>query len=200
MPLMPDDPDARRPRRPGGRAAEVVAGVHEAAIALLTEGGYEALRLPDVAVRAGVNKTTVYRRWPTKADLVSDLLLTLTDHELPEADLGDLVDDLVTLLRDINDLLATPLVQAMLRASLDGNVDAQTRQAFWAERVRRSSVIVERAVDRGELPRGTDARSLLEHAASPLYLRLFSGEPATDDDLRLFARRAVAAAEHGLPG
>ncbi|MFE7223548.1 TetR/AcrR family transcriptional regulator [Nocardioides sp. NPDC057577] len=182
-------------RRPGGRAAGVVARVHQAARELLTEVGYEALQLPDVAVRAGVNKTTVYRRWPTKRDLVSDLLLELSDHDLPRADTGHLSDDLVALLKDVAELLRTPLMQAMMRASLEGTIDPDARQSFWAERMHRSSVIIERAIRRGELPDDADARSILEHAASPIYFRLLiTGEPVTDDDIRLFAERAVEAA------
>ena len=182
-------------RRPGGRAASVVARVHDAARELLTEVGYEALQLPDVAARAGVNKTTVYRRWPTKRDLVADLLLSLSDHDLPRADTGSLHGDLVALLKDVGELLRTPLMQAMVRASLEGTIDQEARQRFWAERMHRSSVIIERAIHRGELPEGADARSILEHAASPIYFRLLiTGEPVTDHDIGRFAERAIDAA------
>lgn len=182
-------------RRTGGRAASVVARVHNAVRELLTEVGYEGLQLPDVAARAGVNKTTVYRRWPTKRDLVTDLLLSLSDHDLPRADTGDLRNDLVALLKDVAELLRTPLMQAMVRASLDGAVDQEARQSFWAERMHRSSVIIERAIERGELPKGADARSILEHAASPIYFRLLiTGEPVTDHDIGRFAERAIEAA------
>lgn len=185
-------------RRPGGRAAAVVARVHQAARELLTEVGYDALQLPDVAVRAEVNKTTVYRRWPTKRDLVTDLLLAVSDHDLPRADTGHLLGDLVALLDDVAGLLRTPLMQAMVRASLDGTIDPEARQAFWAERMHRSSVIVDRAIDRGELPADADARSILEHAASPIYFRLLiTGEPVTDHDIRGFAEHAVGAARGG---
>ncbi|MER7555635.1 TetR/AcrR family transcriptional regulator [Nocardioides sp. NPDC126508] len=183
-------------RRPGGRAASVVARVHQAARELLTEVGYEAVQLPDVAARAGVNKTTVYRRWPTKSDLVADLLLGLSDHDLPRADTGSLLGDLVAMLKDVAELLRTPLMQAMVRASLDGSIDQEARLSFWAERMHRSSVIIERAVRRGELPESADARSILEHAASPIYFRLLvTGEPVTDHDIGRFAERAIEAAQ-----
>jgi len=183
-------------RRPGGRAADVVARVHQAARELLTEVGYEALQLPDVAVRAEVNKTTVYRRWPTKRDLVTDLLLRLSDHDLPHADTGDIRADLVALLKDVAELVRTPLMQAMVRASLEGTIAPEARHAFWAERMHRSSVIIERAIHRGELPEDADARSILEHAASPIYFRLLiTGEPVTDHDIRQFVERAVETAQ-----
>ena len=59
-------------QRPGGRAERVRTAVLEAAAELLTEVGYDKMRVEDVAARAGVHKTTVYRRWPTKAALTAD--------------------------------------------------------------------------------------------------------------------------------
>ncbi|MBG6097161.1 TetR-like C-terminal domain-containing protein [Nocardioides luteus] len=127
---------------------------------------------------------------------MTDLLLSLSDHDLPRADTGDLLGDLVALLKDVAELLRTPLMQAMVRASLEGSVDQEARQSFWAERMHRSSVIIERAIRRGELPAGADARSILEHAASPIYFRLLiTGEPVTDRDIRRFAERAIEAAQ-----
>ena len=52
------------------RGEPVVRGILAAALEELASAGYRALRIEDVATRAGVNKTTVYRRWPTKEDLV----------------------------------------------------------------------------------------------------------------------------------
>src|SRR3954465_14571895 len=80
--------------RPGGRAARVVEAVHSAALALLDEVGYEQLQLPDVAERAGVNKTTVYRRWPTKVALVADLLSVLMQTNVATPDTGSIQSDL----------------------------------------------------------------------------------------------------------
>ena len=53
--------------RPGGRSARVRAGVLAAARELVAEQGYEPVSIEQIAARAGVHKTTVYRRWPTKA-------------------------------------------------------------------------------------------------------------------------------------
>ncbi|WP_229868212.1 TetR/AcrR family transcriptional regulator, partial [Streptomyces chryseus] len=60
--------------RPGGRTAKVRAAVLEATQEALIEGGFHALNLDRVAARAGVGKTTVYRRWGSAAGLVADLL------------------------------------------------------------------------------------------------------------------------------
>jgi hypothetical protein len=128
---------------------------------------------------------------------VTELLLTLSDHDLPGADHGNIFDDLAALLSDITELLRKPLTQALLRASLDGNIDSQTRRGFWAERMQRSSVIIDRAIQRGELPSDSNPQAILEHAASTIYFRiLVTGEPVSEHDIKQFAHRAIRAAQH----
>lgn len=175
--------------RPGGRAARVVEAVHGAAFALLDEVGYEQFQLPDVAERAGVNKTTVYRRWPTKVALVADLLSTLMQSDVAAPDTGSIQTDLEILLTEVADVLNRRALRSVLRAAMTlGEEDQAVRQAqrdFFEERFRLSGVIVERAVARGELPTDTDPRRLLELAASTIYFRLlFAGESTGPDDLR----------------
>src|SRR4030095_5129663 len=63
--------------RVGGRSARVVADVLRTTLEVLGQEGYAGLRIDDVALRAGVNKTTIYRRWPTRADLVIATLTAL---------------------------------------------------------------------------------------------------------------------------
>ncbi|MGW8359358.1 TetR/AcrR family transcriptional regulator [Streptomyces wedmorensis] len=188
-----------RARRPGGRAALVVAAVQRATEELLTEVGYDGLILTEVAARAGVNKTTVYRRWPTKVDLVTDLYLSRTAQQDIGRDTGSLVSDLVVMLENIVANVNTPAARAVLSAVIGGVLDDEARaarEAFWAERFRRGASIIDRAVERGELPIHTDARLLLEDACSPVYVRLLlTGEPVTDADLEMFARRAAQRAQ-----
>ncbi|MFE5896926.1 TetR/AcrR family transcriptional regulator [Streptomyces sp. NPDC056488] len=187
-----------RSRRPGGRAALVVAAVRRATEELLGEVGYEGLVLTEVAARAEVNKTTVYRRWPTKVDLVTDLFLSRTAEQDIGRDTGSLVGDLAVLLEDIVDNVNSPAARAVLSVAIGGMLDDEARTArtaFWAERFHRGATIVDRAVERGELPPGTDARLLLEDACSPVYFRvLLIGEMPTEADIKLFARRAAERA------
>lgn len=187
-----------RSRRPGGRAAVVVAAVRQATDQLLEEVGYEGLTMPEVASLAGVNKTIVYRRWPTKVDLITDLFLTRTAEQDLGRDTGSLVGDLVAMLEDIAGHLNSPATRAVLSVAIGGALDAAARtarEAFWTERFRRSAAIVERAVWRGELPRDTDARLLLEDASSSVYFRvLITGQALTGADIELFARRAAQRA------
>ena len=64
-------PSGRGRARVGGRSARVVSAVLRMTLEVLGQEGYAGLRVEDVAARAGVNKTTIYRRWPTRADLWS---------------------------------------------------------------------------------------------------------------------------------
>lgn len=188
---------APRPR-PGGRSARVVADVHAATLALLAEVGYESLQLSDVAKRAQVNKTTVYRRWPTKAALVADLLTNFTRAAVATPDTGSLQGDLEQLLRDVVTALANRAVRAVLYGTLTGADDSEdvrcAQARFWEERFRLSGAIVDRAVTRGEIPPGTDPRALLETATGPVYFRaLFTADAVTPEYLRDTAQRAVRA-------
>ena len=70
---------ARAPQsRVGGRSARVVADVLRTTLEIIGEHGFAGLRVEDVAARAGVNKTTIYRRWPTRGDLVIAALTELS--------------------------------------------------------------------------------------------------------------------------
>ncbi len=84
--------------RVGGRSERVVRDVLGASAKELARVGYAALRMDDVAAAAGVNKTTVYRRWPTKPELVRATLETLNNGLLATPDLGSIRADLLSLL------------------------------------------------------------------------------------------------------
>lgn len=175
--------------RPGGRAARVVDAVHGAAYSLLDEVGYEHLRLSDVAERAGVNKTTVYRRWPTRVALIADLLGALMQSDVAVPDTGSIEDDLEVFLAEVTEVLSSRALRSVLSAAITLGQDdltvRQAQQSFFDERFRLSGVIVERAVARGELPASADPRRFLELAASPIYFRLlFAGESIGTDDIR----------------
>lgn len=192
-----DGSSSSRPR-PGGRSARVVAAAHAAALEVLRDVGYDGLQLADVAKRAEVNKTTVYRRWPTKAALVGDLMAQFTRSAVATPDTGALQSDLELLLTEIADALEDRAVRAVLYAALaagDSNDDiVAALTGFWAERFARSGEIVERACLRGELPVGVDPRTFLEMASGPIYFRaLFS-----DDDVdRRFIEEVAARIVRG---
>src|SRR6476620_11743683 len=96
-----------RPRT-GGRSARVVAEVLSATLEVFAKQGYAGFSVEAVALRAGVNKTTIYRRWPAKADLVGAALFALRDEDPEPPDSGSLREDLVQVLRHRAAQMETP--------------------------------------------------------------------------------------------
>jgi len=190
--------DAGKRRRPGGRATEVVSAIYSATLEILSEVGYEGLELPEVAARARVNKTTVYRRWPSKSELVLEIALLRMKQDVPLPDTGTLLGDLSELLIDIHATIRTPLISGLLQAVVthgrDNEAMMRLRAEFWRERFAVSGQLVERATQRGELPLGTNPRQLLELASSPLFFRgVVTGEAFSKDEVVDIARRTILA-------
>ncbi|MFC6158153.1 TetR/AcrR family transcriptional regulator [Kribbella jiaozuonensis] len=163
-----------RASRPGGRTARVRSEVLAAVEAELAEHGYDGLTVDAVAVRSGVHRTTVYRRWKTVAGLLVDLLQAGADDSWEPADTGSLEGDLIAVNREVHAALtARPSVtQAVIAASFRTSEAAEALTQFWVDRYERTAIVVRRAVERGEIPAGTDAHQLLLTATGPLYLQL----------------------------
>ena len=172
-------PEIRRRRGP---SSLVRTAAIDATLAELAEGGYSALSLEKVARRAGVHKTTLYRRWGTREELVLEAMLERADEQISVPDTGSLRDDLLELARTSAANAASPEVSAMARAVAaesphDSRLAAANRR-FWAERLTLDCVIVERAIERGEVAVGTDPRRVIESVLGPIHLRLLlTGEP-----------------------
>ncbi|CAL9399710.1 hypothetical protein SUDANB150_01418 [Streptomyces sp. enrichment culture] len=172
--------------RPGGRTARVGQAVIDATIAELGECGYRALRIEAVAERAGVNKTTIYRRWRDKAGLVSTALIERQSEVAPPPDTGSLREDLLAHLRDIREVLHQPGVARLMqevgqRTAVKDDV-REVLDTIWSVRLELSRTIFVRAVERGELPAGADPDFLLQATSGPLYFRLLMLGRDLDDD------------------
>ena len=179
-----------RPRvgeqRPGGRAERVRTAVLGAAAELLTEVGYDKMRVEDVAARAGVHKTTVYRRWPTKAALTADAAALHSADAVPIPDTGTIVGDLQLLAREVVANIGTEggsrRSRSIAAAAAASDELATAMHGFWVHRLALSAEVVERAIQRGELPASTDANLIIETVIGPLWVRLLlTGEPITEE-------------------
>jgi AcrR family transcriptional regulator len=187
--------------RPGGRSARVRAAVIEGLLGELAEHGLGGTTMEGVARRAGVNKTTLYRRWGSKEELVLDALLELGERRVPIPDTGSLRDDLVTVAREIVASVSTPEADAVVRAAAadpgpDSKLVAAVRQ-FWSVRFGLLGTMVERAIERGELPADTDPKPLIEGLLGGIYLRvLVTREPLDDAVLVRLADWLAAQARY----
>jgi AcrR family transcriptional regulator len=186
-------------RRPGGRSARIRAAVLQATAEVLAKRGYGRLSVDEVADRAGVHKTTIYRRWATKPDLVLDALLSRSDTVIELPDTGDLESDLLVFLRSVAANLASPLggglVVATMRTSAEPPEPASVRHRFWDERFERARARLERAKENGELPPDIDTALVVETLVSPIFFRTFvRGETVDDEFLRSLVRLPTPAA------
>jgi AcrR family transcriptional regulator len=189
--------------RPGGRTARVRAEVLEATVAELIEHGYAGLTVEGVAARAGVNKTTLYRRWGGRNALIVDAVEAFAAAEARVPDSGDIEEDLRLWARSILATLTGPVSGALVRAVFGGAGDSpqvhQLRHRFWLTRSALVMPMVHRAIERGQLPPGTAADEVIRHVGAPLYYRLLVlGEPLTPEAADLAAHVTATAALAGV--
>ncbi|MER0443478.1 TetR/AcrR family transcriptional regulator [Streptomyces sp. Edi4] len=184
--------------RPGGRTARVRASVLQATGDALTEHGFAHLDLADIARRAEVGKTTVYRRWGTVTALVADLLLDMAEQSLPRTETGSLLGDLQANARLVQSTLADPrqgpLFKAVIAAATCEAKTADALHRFYEIRVKEWAPCVQQAITRGEVPEGTNAHEVIRAVSAPLYYRLLTSSDPLDQAAADRAAEAAAAA------
>lgn len=188
-------------RRPGGRTARNRAAIFEATLAELALHGYAELSLDAIAAHAGVHKTTIYRRWRTRDQLVAAAFMDTAERRLDVSDTGNIDRDARMLARSVAATLAQPVVAAAVRATLSLNspgVRGEIAARFWSSREAAVGPLIEHAIERGELPASTNLAELIAAIAAPLYFRLLvSGAPLTTAAADTAAAAALAAARAG---
>lgn len=196
--MQSDQPSAQ----PVGRGVKVRAAVHAATLAELVDKGYAALSVENVAQRAGVHKTTVYRRWKDRESLLTDALAEHMAMDIPIPDTGAIETDLRALARSIVHTFTSPNGQALLAAMFTGAAHlpeiATARRHVFDDRLARAETVVTRAIQRGELPGGTDPSELMKTLAAPIYLRLLiTADPVDETTADQAVRVTLTAARAG---
>ncbi|MFJ3174289.1 TetR/AcrR family transcriptional regulator [Streptomyces roseus] len=176
--------EGQRARRPGGRSARVAAEVHQAVTDLISERGYGNFTVGEVAARAGVADSSIYRRWGNLENLLSDVALTRLNARSPMPDTGSLDGDLRTYAANVAREITGPdgLAVVRLAVALSGNgpQGLQAGDDLRAERMRQLQSMLDRARERGE--DAPDALGVLDHILAPMYIRvLFGIVPLTPD-------------------
>jgi AcrR family transcriptional regulator len=142
------DGDVESPWSP--RECELLAVTLE----LLQEHGYDRLSVDSVAATARASKATIYRRWPTKAELVLAAFVEGTRHIAVDPDTGTLRGDLLKLGESIAAHVSThaSTIRAVLvETSRSAELDAMMQEQFVDQRKALMSHVLARAVDRGEI-------------------------------------------------
>jgi len=163
------------PKRPVGRPRSVESGNAILAVTLkvLGERGYGGLTIDEIVTRARVSKSTIYRRWPTKEELVVAAFDLLPKLKVP--DRGNLIAEWLELARQYKRVLhQTPqasVVPALLSEAAHNPALAQRIESTFLRRRLPGRVIVTRAVERGDLPLDTDVELATELFWAPLVQR-----------------------------
>jgi AcrR family transcriptional regulator len=179
------------------RGEPVVRGILEAALAELARTGYGQLRVEDVAARAGVNKTTVYRRWPTKEDLVRAAILSMTADTVSAPGTGSLRGDLVEVARRFVALMGSCQVQGLMRLVLAEGPDSELFAIAKSLKKVHESVprsVVEAAQARGELAPGIDGALLFDVLIGAIHKKIHMDREIAADD---YLCRVVDLILHG---
>ncbi|WP_199443615.1 TetR/AcrR family transcriptional regulator [Umezawaea beigongshangensis] len=169
------------PRRtPTGAAVlqpQITSAITEAVLDELAEHGYGRLSMEAVAKRAGVGKSALYRRWPSKQDMV---IAVLSEFSVPLAevpDTGSLRGDLLATLHAVHGWLTHPRFSKILpdlsaEAGRNEVLAAAVERAIGEPRRTQGAATLRRAVERGELPADLDLDLALDLVAAPVYWRV----------------------------
>ena len=181
----PEGPEGtRRGRgRPPGISERVRRDVYEAVRDLLVQSGYTALRLDDVAELAGVHKSTLYRQWATKAQLVRDVLNASLVAHYPRPDEGSWAADIDALCGELVRLFRSPTTIAFIRtrAVADDPELIQGLHELADRDMRFVREPFERAIARGEIDPGLSVETLVEMLISPFLVRVALTRLPVDD-------------------
>lgn len=190
-------------RRGRPRNEEVDRAVLHAAAEILAERGFDAMSIEEVASRACVAKTSIYRRWSSKGALALDAFVDDYLPRLPLVDTGTLEGDLREALTVWSAaIVGTPTGRTLGRLVAEAQLDPALAEV-WGDRVvgplrDQHRRMVSRAVERGEIPEGSDVEAIMDLAYGAAYHRLFQGHlDITPAFIDLVARTIATGAKAG---
>jgi AcrR family transcriptional regulator len=192
-------PGAGRPRR-----TDVDDAVLGATLELLARELGGEFTVDAVADLAGVAKTTIYRRWPTKNALIAAAIERLYLGHVEVPDEGSLARDLVTMLQTSYDVMvsgAGRVLEPLIRRSALQPEVAEAVRALMHRRRRAYLQVLNRAVARGELPPGTPHELIVDVLLGPFWFRmLVTGDPIHPTDIDGIVALVITGATVGLVG
>ncbi|MGW7434448.1 TetR/AcrR family transcriptional regulator [Streptomyces sp. NPDC054849] len=194
------DGATRGPGRP--REERVTGAVLKAVVDLVTEQGIEGVTMDAVVARAGVSKPAIYRRWPTKQDLIIAAAETRIGV-LSVPDLGDFRAEIRFVLNARLEAYRLPGSDRLIAGLIGAAAERGAHRGQYAEYTERITSetrrILERGIARGDVDPGTDVRAAATLVAAPLLFRLIGEQEMPDarfvDALVDLVARAVSAGD-----
>ncbi|MEM9008892.1 MAG: TetR/AcrR family transcriptional regulator [Cyanobacteria bacterium P01_F01_bin.86] len=187
-----NDVRKKSPGRP--RSAASHQAMLKATLELLSEVGFEAMSIEAISTRAGVGKTTIYRRYSSKDELVADAIESMREEVLVP-NTGNLWGDMDTLIENAAQITLTPLGRqavAMIISSASSNPGFA--QIYWEKylqpRRQAFDIVIERAKERNEVPTDLDSGLVFDAMSGiMLYSLIFS---PTSESWEAYVRRALS--------
>jgi AcrR family transcriptional regulator len=182
----------KKPGRP--RSVESHQVILQATLALLAEIGFDAMSIEAIAARAGVGKTTIYRRYASKEELVADAIENVRE-EVVIPNTGNLWGDIDALIENASQITLSPLgrqTAAMIISSASSN--PQFAQIYWTKylqpRRQAFAIVLERAKARNEVQPEIDPDLVFDIMSGVmLYTLVF---PPTIDSWKVHVRRCLS--------
>jgi AcrR family transcriptional regulator len=180
-------PEPAAPRRGRPRDAQCEQAILQATVALLSEVGFNQLSIEAVAARAGVGKPTIYRRWPSKPELVLDAVKRLAPP-FPTADTGDPLTDLRQIVPElIVGLTSSPVARAIISLAGDPEMARRLVEQHLTPRREALADILRRAIAAGELRADTDVEMAMDlMLGAAVYRWLTTAQPVDAHTTRRF--------------
>jgi AcrR family transcriptional regulator len=178
------------PRRGRPRDAQAEQAILQATVELLSEVGFNQLSIEAVAARAGVGKPTIYRRWPSKPELVLDAVERLAPP-FPTADTGDPLTDLRQIVPElIVGLTSSPVARATIALAGDAEMTRRLGEQYLWPRRAGIAAILHRGIAAGDLRADIDVEMAIDlMLGASVYRWLVTAQPVDADT----ARRVVDA-------
>jgi AcrR family transcriptional regulator len=183
-------------KKPPGRPRSIQShqAMLQATLDLLAEVGFDAMSIDGISARAGVGKTTIYRRYASKEELVADAIESVRE-EIMIPDTGNLQGDIDALIQHAAQITLSPLGRqtvAMIISSASSN--AQFAQIYWTKylkpRRKTFAIVLERAKARNEIPTDLDSDLVFDTmSAIMLYALIFQ---PTSESWTAYVHRALS--------
>jgi AcrR family transcriptional regulator len=179
------------------RSAECDRAILDAALSEYAARGLDGMSVDAVATRAGVSKATIYRRYPSKVELVAGAAMMACEESAPHLDTGSLRGDVRAIVYTLRNTLEDPLLGAAKRKLLFDAADNDELARMHTDLVRRrregTIAVLQRAIERGELQPDLDLEFACDALGAPVFYRdLVMHERVSDEYLEKIVDGFVA--------
>ena len=175
--------DSNHRLRPGGRTAETGDRIAAAVVELLVERGVEECTFTNIAARAGVERSTLYRRYDNRWAMISEALFARHEVDFAVEATGDFRADMTAHLRKVAESLESTPGRAMVVAGAMARAErSPVGGRYWANRREQLRPIIDAAVRSGDIRPGIDPDELFAASDGPLFFRLLIADAPIDDE------------------